>query len=408
MDCKVLSFDLVFKFLDAHSESLIFSWALVIDFISAFIIPIIYNKEFPCELLLLAHQYLHQNSHSMIKSTVFLLLISIFLTIRSNGQNSFPVNDVANPREGCYAFIHAAIVQDSHTMLQDGSMIVRLGKIENIGTALSIPKDAVIIDCKGKYIYPSFIDIFSDYGIQSGKSDPAGSRVISNTKGAFGWNQAIRSETNGSELFRVNASRAKELRGIGIGTVLTHLMDGISRGTGAVVTLGLEKENKVMLNEKASANFSFDKGSSTQDYPTSLMGAIALLRQNYLDAKWYQSKPVEEGINLSLKAFNENCSLPQIFESNDKWSDLRVAKIGDEFGVQFIIKGGGNEYQRINEIKSTKATYILPLNFPMAMDVDDPADARFVSLADLKHWEMAPLNPSSFEKANIKIGRAHV
>ena len=106
----------------------------------------------------------------MIKSTIFLLFISVLLTLKSNGQNTFPVNDVANPREGCYLFIHATIIQDSQTTLQDGSMIVRLGKIENIGTALPIPKDAVIIDCKGKYIYPSFIDIYSDYGMQAGKS----------------------------------------------------------------------------------------------------------------------------------------------------------------------------------------------------------------------------------------------
>jgi len=275
----------------------------------------------------------------MIKLTAFLLFISVLLTFKSNAQNTFPVNDVANPREGCYAFIHATIIQDSHTTVVDGSMIVRLGKIETIGIGISIPKDAVIIDCKGKYIYPSFLDIYSDYGLQGSKAEGSGSPMLSAKKGAFGWNQAIRSEINGSELFRVNAAKAKELRAIGIGTVLTHQMDGISRGTGAVVTLGMEKENKVIVKEKASANFSFDKGSSTQDYPTSLMGAIALLRQNYLDAQWYQSKPAEEGINLSLKAFNDNRALPQIFESNDKWSDLRADKVGDEFGIQYIIKG---------------------------------------------------------------------
>ena len=33
---------------------------------------------------------------------------------------------------------------------------------------------------------------------------------------------------------------------------------------------------------------SFDKGSSRQSYPTSLAGSIALLRQFYLDADWYE------------------------------------------------------------------------------------------------------------------------
>jgi hypothetical protein len=39
--------------------------------------------------------------------------------------------------------------------------------------------------------------------------------------------------------------------------------------------------------------------------------------------------------------------------------------------------------------------------YPQAQDVEDPNDARFVSLTDLKHWEMAPTNPGAFEKAGI-------
>ena len=343
----------------------------------------------------------------MLKFVHLFFCLLLFIPFRLAAQETFPINDVANPREGCYAFINATIIKDSQTTLKNGLMLVRHGKIENIGTELPLPKDAVIIDCKGKFICPSFIDIYSDYGITPGKTDTGpGNRsgqMVSNIQGAFGWNQAIRSETAGSNLFKENSYNAKELRSIGIGTVLTHRMDGISRGTGAVVTLGSEKENKVMLKEKASANFSFDKGSSTQDYPTSLMGAIALLRQNFLDAKWYQDKPEGEGINLSLQAFLDNRLLPQIFDGNDKWNDLRADKIGDEFGVQYIIKGGGNEYQRIEEIKATNAPFILPLNFPMAMDVDDPVDARFISLSELKHWEMAAVNPASFEKANIRF-----
>ena len=95
-----------------------------------------------------------------------------------------------------------------------------------------------------------------------------------------------------------------------------------------------------------------------------MMGTIALLRQTYLDAQWYKTKPACEGLNLSLKAWNDKQDLPQIFEANDKWNDLRADRIGDEFGVQYIIKAGGNEYQRIKEMKATKATFIVPLNYP--------------------------------------------
>ncbi len=131
------------------------------------------------------------------------------------------------------------------------------------------------------------------------------------------------------------------------------------------------------------------------------MGSIALLRQTFLDAQWYKSQPVHEGINLSLQAWLDEQSLPQIFEANEKWNALRASRIAKEFGVKYIIKAGNNEYQRIKEIAATRASYILSLNFPQAFDVEDPADARSVSLEEMKNWEMAPTNPAAFERAGI-------
>jgi hypothetical protein len=104
-----------------------------------------------------------------------------------------------------------------------------------------------------------------------------------------------------------------------------------------------------------------------------------------------------------MEAWNNNLGLPQIFDANDKWNCLRADKIGDEFGVQYIIKGGGNEYQRIKDMKASNASFIVSLNFPQAQDVEDPSEARFVSLNDMKHWEMAPANASYFEKAGINF-----
>jgi imidazolonepropionase-like amidohydrolase len=114
-----------------------------------------------------------------------------------------------------------------------------------------------------------------------------------------------------------------------------------------------------------------------------------------------KSRTGKEGVNLSLQAWLDEQSLPQVFEGGDKWNDIRADRIGDEFGVQYIIKAGGNEYQRIREIAATGASYILPINFPQAMDLEDPGDVRYVSLSDMMHWELAPANPAAFEKAGI-------
>lgn len=341
-------------------------------------------------------------------ANIFMLCFVLLWTLTGTAQTTYPLNDVANPTHHYYAFINATIVKDANTILTNAAMVIRDGNIIAIGTNIKVPDDAVIVDARGKYIYPSFIDIYSDYGMpaqqprQGGYSYSARAQFITNTKGAYGWNQAIRPEVDASKVFTEDEKKAEDLRNQGFGTVLTHVKDGIARGTGAVVTLNSnEKENLVMLKERASSHFSFSKGSSTQAYPTSMMGSIALLRQTYLDAKWYKTKPATEGTNLSLEAWNNNADLPQIFEANDKWNDLRAYRIGDEAGVQYIIKSGNNEYQRLPEMKATNAVFILSLNFPEAQNVEDPADARFVSLTDLKTWELAPTNPAAMEKAGI-------
>ncbi len=337
-------------------------------------------------------------------SHLCLLLGGLLAGSYARAQETFPVNGVADNREGCYAFVKATIVKNGSTVLNNATLVIRNGRIVSVGNG-PVPKDAVVIDCGGKYIYPSFVDLYSDYGTPAVKKSAGGYRsdpqFLSATKGAYGWNQAIKSEVNAATVFTVDGTNAASLRNVGFGTVLSHQQDGIARGTGVLVTLADDRDNKVLVKEKASAHFSFDKGSSTQNYPSSLMGSIALLRQTYLDALWYQSRPAKEGTNLTLQAWNENGNLPQIFEAQDKWDALRADKIGDEFGVQYIIRASGNEYQRIPEMVATKASFILPLNFPQPIDVEDPNDARFVSLSDMKHWELAPTEAAAFEKANI-------
>ncbi len=343
----------------------------------------------------------------MRKARSFLVTLGLLMGFILQAQTTFPVNGVADERTGHYAFTNATIVKDATTTLTNAIMVIKEGKIVAVGTDLKVPAAAVTIDCRGKYIYPSFIDIFSDYGMPAQQARQTGAGFFAQqqyntaTKGAYGWNQAIKSEADAFRVFAADETKAKGLRELGFGTVLTHVKDGISRGTGAVVTLANEKENFILVKEKASAHYSFNKGSSTQSYPNSMMGMIALLRQTFLDAQWYKNKPASEGLNLSLQSWIENQSLPQIFEAGDKWNDLRADRIGDEFGVQYIIKGGGNEYQRLKEVKGTNATYIISLNYPQAMDVEDPNDARFVSVNDMKHWELAPTNAGSMEKAGI-------
>lgn len=350
-----------------------------------------------------------------------LLFTGLLFASLLQAQETFHVNGIGDKRDGCYAFTNATIVKDAQTTFTNATLIIRDGKIVAAGNGVAIPKDAVVVDCKDKYIYPSFIDIFSDYGMPQAQRQQGGggfnfnapSQLTSNQKGAYGWNQALKSDVQAYKIFTADEARAKPLREMGFGAVLSHQKDGITRGTGTLVTLANEADNFLVVKDKASAHLSFNKGSSTQSYPGSLMGTIALLRQTYLDAQWYKNNPSAtglkgDGINITLKYFNDQQSLPQIFDpadraGNDFWNIIRADRVGDEFGVQYILKATGKEYQRIKEVAATNAPLIVGLNFPAAMDVEDPNDARLVSLADMKNWELAPTNPGAIEKAGISF-----
>lgn len=338
----------------------------------------------------------------------FLLLYVLFLgTYNASAQNTYPVNGSYDKRPGLYAFTNANIVISADQTLSNAVLLVKDQKIEAVGQGLKVPSGYVTVDLKGKFIYPSFVDAYTSYGLPvSGSPRQAGgfgrTQVFTSTKvGAYAWNEAIRPEISVRSIFSVDTKKAEDYKKIGFGTVQSANRDGIVRGVSMIVTLNEGPESGVILKDQAAAHYSFSKGSSVNSYPTSLMGSIALLRQTYMDAAWYKNQ--KEEYNISLDEFNKSQGISQIFEVNDVLSVLRADKIGDEFGKQYIFKTDGKEYQRIAEAKATGGTFIIPLSFPKPFEIEDPADARNISYTQLKDWELAPTNPSALEKAGIKF-----
>ncbi len=337
------------------------------------------------------------------------LVAFLFLFQSSFAQITFPRNGVYDDRDGLYAFTNATIHKTYNSTIENATLLIRDGKVVSVGSSVTVPADAVVVDLKGKHIYPSLIDIYSSYGLPERKRDRSGQgfnrtqQMVTNKDGAYIWNQALRPEFRAHEVFKPSEKSAKEMRKIGFGAVLAHQMDGISRGTSTFVTLGDEPAHQTILKDMASHHMSFSKGTSTQSYPGSLMGGIALLRQTYLDGKWYKNYGHKEEFNISLDAWNEVQNLTQIFEVRNRLDILRVDKIGKEFGIKYTYRGNGDEYQRLDAIKATGADLIIPINFPEAMDVNDPIDALRASLTSLKHWELAPSNPARLEKAGIRF-----
>lgn len=333
------------------------------------------------------------------------LLMLICLQTIVFGQDYFPKNDgVKQSFKNYTAFTNATIYTSASTKLENSSLLIKEGKIIAVGKNINIPLNAHVIDAKGKTIYPSFIDLFSEFGIQKPqkKSENNFSPQYDSKREGYYWNEHIKPEFNSFENLEYSTKEAKELRNQGFGTVLSHHNDGVIAGTGLLWTLNDNANNAFrIINTKISQHLTFSKSKfSRQAYPSSLMGSMALIRQVYHDANWYE-KGLSKSKDLSLENFINNRKLIQIFDADDKLSILRADKIGDEFGIQYVIKGSGNEFERINEIKNTKATLIIPVNFQDAYDVSDPYLAQQVSLSDMRLWNQAPYNLKILNENNV-------
>ena len=347
-----------------------------------------------------------KNYHSLLRLRVSLLCI-LFSFINLSGQEYFPKNDGVKTTNTNYtAFTNAKIFVSPTQIIEKGTLLIKEGKVVNVGTTVTIPKNALTIDLSGKSVYPSFIDIYSDFGIEKPKRQSGSRRAAqyeSKRKGYY-WNEHIMPETNAIDKFKFNDKKAEGLRKAGFGVVNTHLQDGVIRGTGVLVALNSQGNNAHrLLSDRSAQHLSFSKSVvKGQSYPGSLMGAMALLRQLYLDADWYAKGNVKTK-DLSIEALNKNKGLVQIFEAGDKQNALRADKVGDEFGIQYVIVGEGNEYQAIDDIKASNASFILPINFPKAYDVSNPFQAIYVSLGDMRYWNQAPTNPGVLAKNNVRF-----
>ncbi|MEL6656725.1 MAG: amidohydrolase family protein [Bacteroidota bacterium] len=340
----------------------------------------------------------------MKKALLLLGVIYTFGIICLQAQETFPYNGIKDQRDGWYAFTNATVIPQAGEQIDNATLIIKEGRIVSLSTGGAVPAGAIEINAAGKYIYPSFVDAYAEYGLPEAK--PAGDRprlqpqMISNKEGAYSWNEALKPEFRAHEHFQPDAKAARSLRAMGYGALSSHQQDGISRGSSTVVSLGDGRPHELILKPQGAHYMSFRKGVSTQSYPNSLMGIIALLRQTYLDADWYNNNEIDD-TNLSLAAWNEVQELPQIFAVGDWQEALRAQRIAEEFDQTYIIKGNGDEYQRLEDLKTSGSSFIIPVKFPEAYDVADPYDAHQLSLTQLRHWEMAPTNPGQMADANL-------
>lgn len=332
-----------------------------------------------------------------------LFLLLFFFTLQSTAQTA-RVEGLRENTPGIFVLANANIVTRPGHLLQGASLVVRNGVITALGANVEIPADATVFDLQGRMIYPGFIDMFATYGIPEYQHE-----------GPVYWNPQIRSNVSSALLFSPDKEKAAVLRSQGFVAVHTMPALGLLGGKSSIVSLGEGDAGQLIIRQDVAQHMAFRPSEVPgSGYPTSAMGAIALIRQSFYDAKWYTeahsafrvnpaSERPETNKTLETLAFSRQQSMPFVAEvENEQWF-LRAAAIAGEFSLPMWIRGSGHEYRRLEAIKKTGIPIILPLAFPEMPDVSTPEQAINVSLEALRHWYMAPENPAILTKAGLQV-----
>ena len=237
-------------------------------------------------------------------------------------------------------------------------------------------------------------------------------------KGTHDWNPKVTPERNAVDYLHFDKKGTEKLRDLGFTSALVVPGRGIFRGESALIDLADDSANDAVVAPSVAPHIAFElpegrRRETSAEYPTSLMGCIALVRQTFLDADWYQrAQDAYKKAPATTERPEDNASLaalvefakrkePSLFEAEDELDLLRILRLADEFKLKPIIYGNGYEYRVRKSLGKTPI--ILPLDFPKVPEIENPLRAIEYDLDELQHWDRAPSNPALLAAAGIPI-----
>jgi imidazolonepropionase-like amidohydrolase len=356
------------------------------------------------------------------------LAISLIFSVSSFAQlSTIPKQGIRENDPRLHALTNARIVAAPGKTIEKGTVLIRDGLIVEVGPDVKVPAEARVWDLAGKTIYPGFIDAYSRLDLPDTlKPEPVRSDVDpddpnakpkevprESAKGTRSWNPRVTPERRAADYLNLDKKGTKALRDLGFTSALVVPGRGIFRGSSALINLQEADVDTMVVAPLVAQHIAFDfDREGDRGYPNSLMGAIALIRQSFLDASWYQAaqdayrkNPAtteRPETNASLAALAEQAQRnPAVFEAEDELDLLRALRIADEFKLKPILFGNGYEYRVRKVLAEKKPAIILPLDFPKAPEIERPEQALEYELDELQHWDRAPGNPARLAEAGI-------
>lgn len=311
---------------------------------------------------------------------------------------------IAEQDPGAHALLGVRLVIAPGEVIDKGTLVIRDGIIEAVGADVELPPDARIWERDDLTLYAGWIEPYSVApwpSLDEGDKSPQGGHV----------NPLVTPERDMTS-YAFDEGRGRKLREAGFTTALVAPKDGLIRGQSVLLNLGQGTLQDNLLQRHVAQHLALST-TADDDYPSSVMGSLALTRQTLHDARWYAAaqaayvrQPAQRRppFDVALDALVDLVEGRQrvIFESEDMLGTLRSARLADEFSLDGWFVGSGDEYKRLEDIAATSKSLLLPLSFPDAPEVADEDDLR-VDIEALRHWDAAPDNPRHLLAAGVTV-----
>lgn len=158
----------------------------------------------------------------MMRKNIYLLAVLLFAGTAAVAQSP-------KGKYGTFALTNASIETVTKGVITNGTVVIQDGKISAIGTQVSIPQGAEIIDCKGQWIFPGLIDSGTNLGLTEVNSDPR-TRDFSDVGDVIPQMRALVAVNPNSALIPVT-------RVDGVTTVIASPSGSMLPGTAALINL---------------------------------------------------------------------------------------------------------------------------------------------------------------------------
>ena len=297
------------------------------------------------------------------------------------------------------------IVRAGEAPLEGATVLVRDGHITAVGAGLELPFDARAVDVSGLTLTAAFFDALGECSlprperadVQGRPSDLTADVEVSIPEG---YRRGLRPEFDAADALPQDVARDEERRAAGIGIVLIAPADELLSGAGALVALSGRPPREAVLQAGVASLCSLEWRSGPenyagQDYPATLMGVMAHLRQALLDAQRevqlaaahaHDEVPRRGVTDPALRALEPVLAgtQPLIVLAHEA-EDIRLALglAADFPGLRVVIAGGTEAWKLAPDLAARHVPVIHDLRFGKEPeDPDHPSAERAEDEAD--------------------------